>query len=335
VTRIVDAHLHVLDRCWVPTGMREAWARQAVGRRVNGPSADELEPRVMVRQSDPSGELTLAAWDRLGVEAGVIPVVDWTVVAGPRENDISIEQLHDRHEDLFESSDRRLLFCAGLDPRHSNAREIAERSLQRPGCVGFKLYPSAGWKLDDPAHSWVFEFAHEHDRPLVIHTAPLGGDPNVTPNSRPAALAQRMSEFPEIAWVFGHAGFEAWWLEAIDIATGWQRAYLDLSLWQRSADFDYPEFRKRVRLALLRVGAHRIMFGSDIIRGPGDDADGADLERWIDQFQSLAEPYEGQPAVFSNEQLELAMAGTALDLYRIDEVRSETTRSHTNGVSAS
>ncbi|MDW3214687.1 MAG: amidohydrolase family protein [Ilumatobacteraceae bacterium] len=322
MTRIIDAHLHVLDRDWVPAGMRRAWARQAVGRRVAGGEASDYEDRVMVRQSDPTGELTLAAWDRIGIDAGVIPVVDWTVVAGREDGDITIEQLHDHHDDLFDSSGGRFVFCAGLDPRHANAREIAERSLTRPGCVGFKLYPSAGWRLDDPAHRWVFEFAREHDRPLVIHTAPLGGDPNVTPNSRPAAMAPVMAEFPDIAWVFGHAGFEAWWLEAVDIAFGWQRAYLDLSLWQRSADFDYAEFRQRVRLACGRVGAHRLMFGSDIIRGPGEDADGADLQRWVDQFRALAEPYEGRPAVLSAEQLELAMCNTAVDLYGIDAVRT-------------
>lgn len=321
MTRIIDAHLHVLDRNWVPAGMRRAWARQAAGRRLGGPTAAEIEERVMLRQSDPTGRLTLAVWDRIGVEAGLIPVVDWTVVAGPDDDDVTIEQLHDLHVELFDSSDRRFLFCAGLDPRQPNARDIAQRSLSRRGCVGFKLYPSAGWRLDDPDHRWVYDFALEHDRPLVVHTSPLGGDPNVTPNSRPAAMAQVMADFPEVAWVFGHAGFEAWWLEAIDIAAGWQRAYLDLSLWQRSADFDYPEFRKRVRLAVSRVGAHRIMFGSDIIRGPGEDPDGVDLERWVDQFQSLAAPYEGQPPVLSTEQLALAMAGTAAELYGFDELR--------------
>ncbi len=63
------------------------------------------------------------------------------------------------------------------------------------------------------------------------------------------------------------------------------------------------------------------MFGSDIIRGPGEDPDGVDLERWVDQFQSLAAPYEGQPPVLSTEQLALAMAGTAAELYGFDELR--------------
>ncbi|TDT18259.1 putative TIM-barrel fold metal-dependent hydrolase [Ilumatobacter fluminis] len=320
--RIVDAHLHVLDREWIPREVRMAWARQASGRRTELRDPAAMEARVMQRQSDPTGALTIAAFDRLGVDAGLIPVVDWTVVGNAGPDELTIEGLHDHHDRLAETTDGRLAFCAGLDPRQPNAREIAERSLERPACVGFKLYPAAGWLIDDPQYDWVFRFAAEHDRPIVIHTAPLGGDPLVTPNSRPAAIAPVMQRYPTIAWVFGHAGFEAWWMEAVDMAFGWQRCYLDLSLWQRSADFDYGEFRRRILLAKQRVGAHRLLFGSDIIRGPGDDADGAQLERWIDQFTALAEPYEGSPAVLAQEELELAMAHAAVDLYRLDEVRA-------------
>lgn len=321
--RIVDAHIHVLDRDWIPRGVRQAWARQAAGRRHPMPSVEEVEERVMRRQSDPTGELTIAAFDRLGVDFGVIPVVDWTIVGDAKPDELTIEDLHDHHDRLVDTTGGRLVYCAGLDPRHPNAREIAERSLERPGCVGLKLYPAAGWNIDDPRHDWVLAFAAEHDRPVVVHTAPLGGDPLVTPNSRPAALAAAMQRYPTIAWVFAHAGFEAWWLEAVDIAFGWQRAYLDLSLWQRSADLDYAEFRRRIALAKSRVGAHRLLFGSDIIRGPGDDPEGADLGRWIDQFSALAEPYAGSPAVLSQDELELSMAAAAVDLYRLDEVQAK------------
>lgn len=319
--RIVDAHLHVLDREWIPRGVRRAWARQAAGRRHPTGDPEAIEARVMVRQSDPTGALTIAAFDRLGVDAGMIPVVDWTVVGEREDDELTIEGLHDHHDRLASTTGGRLAFCAGLDPRQPDAREIAARSLERPACIGFKLYPAAGWHIDDPAYDWIFAFAAEHERPIVIHTAPLGGDPLATPNSRPSAIAPVMQRHPTVAWVFGHAGFEAWWLEAIDIAYGWQRAYLDLSLWQRCADFDYGEFRRRMRLATSRVGAHRLIFGSDIIRGPGDDADGAELERWIGQFTGLAEPFGGEPPVWSAEELEMAIAGTAVDLYRLDDVR--------------
>jgi len=137
----------------------------------------------------------------------------------------------------------------------------------------------------------------------------------VTPNSRPSEIAPAMAAFPSVSWVFAHAGFEAWWLEAVDIASGWQSAYLDLSLWQMCAQADYEEFRKRIRTALSRVGAHRILFGSDIIRGPGEDEDGSRLGEWIKLFMGLAEPFKGTDRVVSDQDLELMLAENAARLY--------------------
>ena len=121
--RIIDAHLHVLDRDWVPAGIRRAWARQASGRRHPMVDPELIEPRVMVNQSDPTATITMDVFDRLGVGAGVIPVVDWTVVGGRSVGDLTIEQLHERYDDLAAASTGwRLLYCAGVDPRHDHAR---------------------------------------------------------------------------------------------------------------------------------------------------------------------------------------------------------------------
>ena len=315
--RLIDGHIHVLDRQWVPLAMRQAWARQAAGRRLPERDPASIEPDVMIRQSDPTGALSVEVFDRLGIDLAVIPVVDWTLVNGGNKGDVSIEELHDHHDTLVGRWPGRFVYCAGLDPRHDGARKSAEAMFERPGCVGFKLYPAAGWSLDDPAHQWVFEMACEFEAPLVIHTSPLGGDPLVTPNSRPAAIAASMARFPDATWVFAHAGYEAWWDEAVDIASGWRRVFLDVSLWQGTADRDYSEFRRRMALAVERVGAHRVIFGSDIIRGPGHDPDGSELERWIAQCHGLAEPYEGSPPVLTEGQLELIMAGAAVSAYGI------------------
>lgn len=309
--RIIDGHIHILDPSWIPEGVRRGWARQACGRRLPEREPDDVFDRVAVGWADPDGAITMAAWDRAGVTGGVTPVVDWTVVGEPCGEHLPIRELNRRNQELADRYPGRYWFCAGVDPRHPDAREIAEAGLDLPNCVGLKLYPAAGWDIAAPEHDWLFELADARGVAIVVHTASLGGDPLITPYSRPAALAPVMARHPDVRWVFGHAGFEAWWLEAIDIGFGWRRAFLDVSLWQGVARRDYREFRSRMALAVERMGAHRIMFGSDIIRGPGSDPDGRELIEWIEWFGGLAEPFEGAPPVVSTEQLELMFAGSA------------------------
>ena len=310
--RIVDGHLHVLDRTWVPTGMLRAWAQQAAAARFPPRPVESLFERTMVGQSDPSGDLTVAAFDRCGVSAGVIPVVDWTVVTAPEGDDISIDGLHERCDELVARHAGRLFYCAGIDPRHPGAPARMQAARTRSGCVGVKIYPAAGWRADDPAHRWLFAAAAESETPVVVHTSPLGGEPLITPYSRPAALAPVISAFPALTVVFAHAGFEAWWLEACDIAAGWRQVHVDLSLWQPLAERDYTEFRRRIAVIVSRIGAHRVIFGSDSIRGPRSDPDGAALERWIERVSGLSAPFEGDKPVVSDEELPSFSAATPI-----------------------
>lgn len=315
--RVVDGHMHVFDRPAIPLGVRRAWARQAAGRRRDEVDPETIEQRVMLGQSDPDGVCTIGAFDRAGVAAGVVPVVDWSLVGELGPGDMTIREVHAWMATLAKRHTGRLVWCAGLDPRHVDALQIADEALVSTGCVGIKIYPAAGWAIEDPVHSWVFELARERDVPVVVHTSPLGGDPLAPHRSRPSVVGLAVQAHPDLSWVFAHAGYDAWWAEACDIANGWWRVYLDLSLWQGVADRDMAELRRRVSIARDRVGAHRLIFGSDIPHGSRSDPDGALLARWVDQFMSLGERSDGQPAILGAEELELAMSGNADRLYRL------------------
>ncbi|GAA1942141.1 hypothetical protein GCM10009797_39030 [Nocardioides hwasunensis] len=316
---MIDAHMHVWDASWLPEGLRRAWARQGAGRRLPERCPDEVLGRVAIGQSDPGGELTIAAFDRAGVESGIVPVVDWTIVGEPVGEHLPIRELNARYEELASTHEGRLFFCAGLDPRHPDAKEIFEVAAGLAHCRGFKLYPAAGWDLRDPAHTWLFEALIERDLPAVVHTSPLGGDPLQVIRCRPAELAALSALHPTLKVSYAHAGVEAWWTEALDCATGWQHAYLELSLWQRVAFDDYAEFRRRVRRMRDQVGAHRLIFGSDIIRGPRHDPEGAELVRWIGMVRDLAAPHAGDPAVLSPDELDLFLSGNATRLFDLKE----------------
>ena len=317
--RVIDAHLHVWDATWLPEGLRRAWARQGAGRRLPERSPDEIFGHVAVGQSDPDAAMTIAAFDRVGIAAGVVPVVDWTIVGRPAGEHLPIAQLNARYEALATTYEGRLYYAAGLDPRHRDARELFHRAASQPHCKGVKIYPAAGWDLRDPAHAWLFEALLERDLPAVVHTSALGGDPLQVARCRPAELAALSAEYPALKVSYAHAGLDAWWVEALDCATGWQHAYLELSLWQRVAFADYGEFRRRIRRMRDQVGAHRLLFGSDICRGPRQDPEGDELARWATMVCDLAEPWQGRPAVLSGEEVELVLADNAVRLFDLKE----------------
>ncbi len=314
---VVDAHMHVLDSSWIPEGVRAAWARQAAGRRHPEREPADLLNRVMSGNSDPTGERTVRAFDRAGVDCGVMATVDWTIVGAPSDGHLDIRELHRRSHALGERWPGRLFHLAGIDPRHTDSLDIVHSALESSWCVGLKLYPGAGWALDDLDYGWVFELALELDLPVQVHTSPLGGDPLDTVLNRPTKLGTVLSRYPDLQMVFGHSGFEAWWLEAIDIAAGWRRTYLEISLWDDLARRDYSEFRKRIGLMLHRVGAHRVIFGSDIIRGDRSDPEGDELAQWVEMIHGLAVPFKGEAPVASLEEVDMVLGESARIAYRL------------------
>jgi predicted TIM-barrel fold metal-dependent hydrolase len=295
-----------------------AWARQAAGRRLPERDPNHIHSRVSVGQSDPSGDLTIKGLDAAGVAAAVIPVIDWTIVGRPVGTHLPIRELNRRNADLGRAHPGRLYHLAGCDPRHPDAADIVDEALEG-GARGLKLYPAAGWTAADPTHSWLYQVAIDRGVAVAIHTSPLGGDPLDTSRSRPSALAPVLQAHPELTLVFAHAGIEAWWQEALDVADGWMRTYLDISLWQSVARRSMPEFRARMTEIVSRLGAHRVIFGSDIIRGPSSDPDGADLVWWLERFCSLAESHAGQAPVVTGEELDLMLGGNAVRIYKLDE----------------
>lgn len=311
---IIDAHMHVLDPGWVPLRVREAWARAAAAGRVDA-TTERLLPRVLKRHADPDAEVTVKAFDSCGVSFGIAQIVDWTLLGEGGGEHLEIRELHQHYEHLATTHENRLYYSAGIDPRHKHAKASLEAAVDESHCVGIKLYPAAGWDIDDPSFDFLFDLARTRSLPLVVHTSPLGGSPLSTENSRPSRLARRMAAYPDVIFVMAHAGFEAWWIEAADIASGFGNAVVDISLWSQLADRDPIEFRKRMAVLIEKVSPLRILFGSDDFRGKGHDPEGKDLSRWIDQCQDLAAGYRGEKPVLAEEAMEWLMCGNATRVF--------------------
>jgi uncharacterized protein len=168
----------------------------------------------------------------------------------PQPTDPQALQTHTEIAKLARSAPGRVFGIALLDPRLSRAQfEMhAERLLDRDGFVALKLH-TFGHRIapDDDACHKVFLAARRYQRPVMIHTG-LGG-PHTLPQ-RAESMAQRYSDLPI---VLCHAGFGAFWREAIEVAEKCDNVLLEPS-WS-------PGFA--IGLMVERLGANRIMFGSD------------------------------------------------------------------------
>lgn len=168
----------------------------------------------------------------------------------PQPTDPQALQTHAEIAKLARSAPGRVFGIALLDPRLSRSQfEMhAERLLDGDGFVALKLH-TFGHQVapDDDACHKVFLAARKYRRPVMIHTG-LGG-PHTLPQ-RAEHMAQTYSDLPI---VLCHAGFGAFWREAIEVAEKCENVLLEPS-WS-------PGFA--IGLMVERLGANRIIFGSD------------------------------------------------------------------------
>ena len=152
--------------------------------------------------------------------------------------------------------DPRLVPFVRLDPRVS---EVAARLKEYAGrgCRGIKLHPVLDhFSLLDPGLEPALEAAAAGRLPVMVHTGwrPSGSVRDV------GELARR---HPELRFVVAHMK-EEWGvnrrLSHIEVAESRPNIWLECS---------YAEHPRRIREAVMRLGADRILFGSDWPLGGG------------------------------------------------------------------
>lgn len=105
-----------------------------------------------------------------------------------------------------------LSYCIGLDreamgPGLKQALPLVEAHLQRPGCVGVKLYP--GYNEADvtaPAYTPVYELAARFGKPVAIHTGATAGPQAYLKYCRPLLLDTLAVNHPRTLFVMCHYG---------------------------------------------------------------------------------------------------------------------------------
>jgi uncharacterized protein len=170
----------------------------------------------------------------------------------PQATDPHALDLHGEIAEMARAQPGRAFGIALLDPRLSEPEyaALADRLLAQEGFVALKLH-TLGHEVapDDEVSDKVFRTARKFSRPVMIHTG-LGG-----PHTLPQRALRVAMAYSDVPMILCHAGFGAFWREAIEVAEACDNVLLEPS-WS-------PGFA--IGLMVERIGAARVMFGSDHI----------------------------------------------------------------------
>lgn len=191
---------------------------------------------------DPPEKL-LELLDQVGIARAVV----MTYTELPGFNPHALEYL----ADVVARFPDRLVGFVRLHPWYAEAPDLLRRAISTHGMKGIKLHPVG--TLDHPASDatvHLLRLAGERGAPALFH---CGDEPMTTPTAigAAAALAQ------DTTVILGHMGGYHHVDEAIRVAERHSNIVLETSA------MPYPA---KIREAVSRVGAERVVYGSD---GPG------------------------------------------------------------------
>ena len=186
----------------------------------------------------------IAEMDRLGIRQG------WVAAHAAIEGDARIG--NDDAGEAVRAYPNRFVGYVVVDPNYPEdvASEL-ERRLAQPEFKLIKLHPSlAQYPIDGPNYDPVWEMARARNCPVLTHA--WAGDPHCGQGP----LRRVLEKHPGIHLIFGHALFHATFEEAAALARDFDNLLLDVT----TSNHCYG----MIEHAVETVGAHRILFGSDM-----------------------------------------------------------------------
>jgi predicted TIM-barrel fold metal-dependent hydrolase len=198
-----------------------------------------------LEDADPDSQArTMLAWmDRLGISRTLISG-EQALFCDPIEGNRALEETLAPYGDRFHG-------YLAFNPFYGREMEaLLDDFFARPLFVGFKVLCDY-WRvpLTDPRFIPVWEYAHAHRLPILLHT--WGG-----PFDAPSLLREIAPAYPDAIFLLGHSGGSVR-CEAEDLAVANPHVYLE---WCGS--FTCPDSWVRT---IQRVGADHVIFGSDAI----------------------------------------------------------------------
>jgi len=302
----VDSHIHTFSPGFFPSewfdAMADRWVMAKWPPRPKGAIRGRIEEGMM----DPSAEHVGGALDAASIDRAIWMGLDpWVFLRGTRPDDnrseSGLEHLL-RQAALVRAGEGRFVGVAGIDPRRSDATDLAAMALDDFGMVGVKIYPPHGYFPQSPECAQLYEACVRRGRVAVVHSA-AAQYPLVTHYSNPLYLQEVQLAYPSLTIIVAHAGFPMWWREAATVAGGHPSTFLEISHWDRLIDNDHDELLRILRYWRDAVGAHRILFGTDYFGGPRFSGRSQAIARWA--------TFIAECGVFGEDEIALIMGDNA------------------------
>lgn len=206
--RLLDGGLRTLEISALRATLDRLSSRFDRGSTSETTIADIFETlRAAMRPDIPSIAAELI--DPLGVETGIVALMMdiTTEETAPADRKLFLSQLKGTSDAAVAFPGRVFPFMA-VNGRRPDHFDLMRRGIEELGCVGVKLYPSLGARIDTPEMMRVYDYCLVEDVPILLHCTRTGffESAEATENGNPASWRAILQERPGLRVCFAHAG---------------------------------------------------------------------------------------------------------------------------------
>lgn len=256
-TMIIDAHVHLWLRPMIPDEIIMAYLEPwlALGDLMDM----EKDKEEFFPQSQVTPETLMEWMIKASVDRAVILPLDFGVVAKPKQD---VEEYNDWIFDWSSRYPEKLVGFMGIDPlRGEETIKLMRKYHAKYEPKGIKIYPPTGWYPGEERVKAFWKEANDMDLAVVTHSGASWG-PLQEERSRPIHMKPILDKYPDLRLVIAHLG-GMYRKDTYEMAPDYPNLYSDCSALQGWLPSEPGVVVDRLKEAINKIGADRIMFGSD------------------------------------------------------------------------
>lgn len=257
---IVDGHCHLASSRCIPrdffVGVAQNMARKNSVRERPG-EAQNLGRLLELQYQDHDADRLVRKMDEAGIARTVLLAPDFTFVF---RSNYSLEDMAAQHAAVRARHPGRFHVFFGVDPRWgTSGYDLFERSLDRHGFEGLKVYPPCGFSPSDERMFPLYEICAARGLPVLLHTGPT------TPTldfryADPYLIDAAAKRFPSVNFILAHGGVN--FVEQAKLMCNYRpNVYLDFSGFP--AAMSASGWRQHLADLFSQDINHKIIFGTD------------------------------------------------------------------------